>query len=109
MLDVEDPDDILHVAPADVSAGKAHRQRKQQCRIFTSCNLIAEMDLAFIIYCFFEDLRMIQDFLKETRKRYKASEVDLMAPKMLSKPEAYQAISSVIFLPSLSARVEAQL
>ncbi|KAL8641472.1 MAG: hypothetical protein Q9226_008630, partial [Calogaya cf. arnoldii] len=73
-------------------------------------------DIAFVIYCFFEDLHRIQDFLKETWTTYKNGTLDLMtcammtdlaldlvrraeediigqAPTLLGGPRSYEAIS----------------
>lgn len=77
-------------------------------------------NLVFLIFCFFEDLHRIQDFLKETWGKQKAGTADLesaaittnialdivrraeediiaTAPAMLAKPRSFQAIAMVIF------------
>ncbi|KAL8644271.1 MAG: hypothetical protein Q9226_007849 [Calogaya cf. arnoldii] len=77
-------------------------------------------DIAFVIYCFFEDLHRIQDFLKETWTKYKDGTLDLktcammtnlaldlvrraeediisQAPTLLRGPRSYEAISVLIF------------
>ena len=37
-----------------------------------------DADIIFQIYCFFEDLHEIQDFLQETWRRYKSGDIDLI-------------------------------
>lgn len=122
MLDVEDTNDVvLDVAASDITAAQ-----KSPTTTAQSANDVYELeiqygaDLAFIVFCFFEDMHRIQDFLKETWTKYKAGTLDLMtatittnvafdlirraeddiiatAPDLLTKPRSYERISLLIF------------
>jgi len=80
-----------------------------------------DIDDAFTIFCFFEDLHRLQDFLKQTWEEYKAGKCDLtivsvttnlafnlvrraeeelianLDPKHYAKPRSYGALSMTIF------------
>lgn len=43
-----------------------------------------QIEMAFDVFCFFEDLHKIQDFLKNTWTRYKASELDLITATVVT-------------------------
>lgn len=43
-----------------------------------------EWDRAFEVYCFFEDLHRIQDFLGDTWSQYKEGTIDLMSATLVS-------------------------
>lgn len=121
MLEVEDTDDVLDLAASDISAAKKTLPSTVQhtCDVF-ELETQRGADLEFSIYCFFEDLHRIQDFLKETWKMNKAGTLDLVtaamttdmaldlvrraeediiaaAPGLLAKPRSYEAISLIIF------------
>ncbi|KAA6408554.1 MAG: hypothetical protein FRX48_07636 [Lasallia pustulata] len=120
-LGVEDVEDVLDITVADCGAMKAKQSSKKEsaCEVF-ELDLNNEIDSTFDVFCFFEDLHRIQDFLKETWKSYKAGKVDLLTatattnaairlvsqaeediiatkPQAFSKPKSYKAIAAVIF------------
>lgn len=125
MLNVEDTNDIvLDLAASDISATSATKKSSKATTPHSSDVYELEIqhgtDLAFLIFCFFEDLHRIQDFIKETWGKQKAGTVDLetaavttnialdivrraeediiaTAPAMLAKPRSFQAIAMVIF------------
>lgn len=122
MLDVEDTNDVvLDVAASDVTvAKKSPSPTAQAANDVYELEIQYGADLAFIIFCFFEDMHRIQDFLKETWIKYKAGKLDLMtvttttnvafdlirrseddiiaaAPDLLKKPRSYESISLLIF------------
>lgn len=125
MLNVEDTNDIvLDLAASDISATSATKKSSKAITPHSSDVYELEIqhgtDLAFLIFCFFEDLHRIQDFIKETWGKQKAGTVDLetaavttnialdivrraeediiaTAPAMLAKPRSFQAIAMVIF------------
>ena len=90
----------------------------------------SDIEHAFIIFCFFEDLHRLQEFLQETWKEYKTSNCDLtvasvttnlafnlvrraedelianLDPKRYSKPDSYRALSKTIFYEDSFARGE---
>jgi hypothetical protein len=60
MLDVEDADDILDVAASDISIAKTPSSKKGATSdVWILYQIEAEMDLAFAVFCFFEDLHRI--------------------------------------------------
>ena len=125
LLQVEDIDDDVEFTAPEVSVPLKHTQFKAQGKPRAESEVWelddeANADLAFIAFCFFEDLHRIQEFLKTTWKEYKAGELDLMtcamtsnlafdlvrraeediinkAPSLLHKPRSYKAISTLIF------------
>ncbi|KAL8843498.1 MAG: hypothetical protein Q9170_000002 [Blastenia crenularia] len=77
-------------------------------------------ELAFIIFCFFEDLHRIQDFITELWQKYKAGQCDLhtaaiptnaafdlvrqaeedliaQTPKVFSRKRSYESIAIIVF------------
>lgn len=125
MLNVEDTNDIvLDLAASDISATSAAKKSSKATTPHSwdvyELEIQHGTDLAFLIFCFFEDLHRIQDFIKETWGKQKAGTVDLeaaavttnialdivrraeediiaTAPAMLAKPRSFQAIAMVIF------------
>lgn len=125
MLNVEDTNDIvLDLAASDISATSAAKKSSKATTPHSwdvyELEIQHGTDLAFLIFCFFEDLHRIQDFIKETWDKQKAGTVDLeaaavttnialdivrraeediiaTAPAMLAKPRSFQAIAMVIF------------
>ena len=89
-----------------------------------------EIEHAFIIFCFFEDLHGIQSFIQEIWKEYKTNKCDLtvasvttnlafnlvrraedelianLDPKRYSKPKSYYALAMTIFYEDSYARGE---
>ena len=125
MLNVEDTNDIvLDLAASDISATSAAKKSSkataQDSWDVYELEIQYGTDLAFLIFCFFEDLHRIQDFIKETWRKQKAGTVDVetaavttnialdivrraeediiaIAPALLAKPRSYQEIAMVIF------------
>lgn len=125
MLNVEDTNDIvLDLAASDISATSAAKKSSKATAPHSwdvyELEIQYGTDLAFLIFCFFEDLHRIQDFIKETWGKQKAGTVGLeaaavttnialdivrraeediiaTAPAMLAKPRSFQAIAMVIF------------
>lgn len=122
MLNVEDTNDVdLDVAASDVTtAKKSPTSTAQLANDVYELEIQYGTDLAFVVFCFFEDMHRIQDFLKETWRKYKAGTLDLMtatfttnvafelirraeddiiatAPDLFSKPRSYEQISLLIF------------
>lgn len=125
MLNVEDTNDIvLDLAASDISATSAAKKSSkataQDSWDVYELEIQYGTDLAFLIFCFFEDLHRIQDFIKETWRKQKAGTVDVetaavttnialdivrraeediiaTAPALLAKPRSYQEIAMVIF------------
>ncbi|KAL9011045.1 MAG: hypothetical protein Q9173_004081 [Seirophora scorigena] len=77
-------------------------------------------ELAFVIFCFFEDLHRTQDFVKELWRKYKARKCDLhtaaittnaafdlvrqaeedlisQAPKLFNRKRSYESIAIIVF------------
>lgn len=105
---------------ATSEAKKSSKATTKHCWDVYELEIQHGTDLAFLIFCFFEDLHHIQDFIKETWCKQKAGTVDLetaavttnmaldivrreeegiiaTAPAMLAKPRSFQAIAMVIF------------
>lgn len=125
MLNVEDTNDIvLDLAASDISATSAAKKfskaTAQDSWDVYELEIQYGTDLAFLIFCFFEDLHRIQDFIKETWRKQNAGTVDVetaavttnialdivrraeediiaTAPALLAKPRSYQEIAMVIF------------
>ena len=90
----------------------------------------SDIEHAFIIFCFFEDLHRVQKCIQETWKDYRTSKCDLtvasvttnlafnlvrraedelianLDPKRYSKPDSYRALSMTIFYEDSFARGE---
>ena len=120
-LQIEDAEDILDIGESDVSAvKKVSPSKKQLIQNIYELKIQSVADVAFEIFCFFEDLHNVRGFLKGTWKKYKAGELDLMTttitthaafdivrraedeiidmqPKLFSKPRSYEGISTIIF------------
>ena len=133
VLGLEETGDDLDLAATeaatDPSAAKKSPAKYHTVEIY---ELEDQLDIehAFIIFCFFEDLHRLQDFLQETWKGYKTCQCDLtvasvttnlalnlvrraeeelianLDPKRYSKPDSYQALSMVIFYEDAFARGE---
>ncbi len=125
----DDLDLVAGEAATDLSVAKKNPAKDCIVEIY---ELEDELDIehAFIIFCFFEDLHRLQDFLQETWKGYKSSKCDLtvasvttnlalnivrraedelianLNPKRYSKPDSYQALSMTIFYEDSFARGE---
>lgn len=125
MLNVEDTNDIvLDLAASDINATSAAKKfskaTAQDSWDVYELEIQYGTDLAFLIFCFFEDLHRIQDFIKETWRKQNAGTVDVetaavttnialdivrraeediiaTAPALLAKPRSYQEIAMVIF------------
>ena len=89
-----------------------------------------DIEHAFIIFCFFEDLHRIQNFLQDIWKEYKNNNCDLtvasvttnlafnlvrraedelianLDPKRYSKPDSYHALAMTIYYEDAYARGE---
>ncbi|CAL8575762.1 hypothetical protein XPA_001666 [Xanthoria parietina] len=125
MLKVHDTDSDVDLTATEVHAPVKQPPTKSQPKSQVECEvweLVEEFstDIAFVIFCFFEDLHRIQDFLKETWKKYKDGDLDLstcamttnlaldlvrraeediigQAPVLLGGQRSYEAISILIF------------
>ncbi|KAI4279291.1 MAG: hypothetical protein L6R38_005073 [Xanthoria sp. 2 TBL-2021] len=125
MLKVHDTDSDVDLTATEVQASAKQTPTKSQTKSQVErevWELVEEFstDIAFVIFCFFEDLHRIQDFLKETWKKYKDGTLDLMtcamttnlaldlvrraeediinqAPMLLGGPRSYEALSVLIF------------
>ena len=125
MLQVEDNDNDVDITAPEITVEPKGISKKPQAKGPSEqevWELVEEfgIEIGFIIFCFFEDLHRIQDFLKKTWQEYKHGRLDLMtctmttnlafdlvrraeeevisqAPEMLGKPRSYEAISMLIF------------
>lgn len=118
-LDVEDLDESLSVSASDVVITNTKHVKARTIDVY-ELEGQSEIDHAFLIFCFFEDLHSVQDTLKETWEGYKAGTCDLVTatvitnlafhlvrhaedaiisldPKRYSKPRSYDAMSLLIF------------
>jgi hypothetical protein len=81
-LDMEDPKDIVDDSTTleQLSAVVTPTQKKSSTKALDVYELEFNdlVDRAFAVFCFFEDLHLIQDFLNESWKDYKARKIDLM-------------------------------
>ena len=118
-LDVEDLNEFPGIAVSDVIVAN---KKSVKGRIIDVYELQgqSEIDHAFVIFCFFEDLHRLQDTLKETRESYKAAicpvvvaslvtnlafnlvrraeeEIISLDLKRYSKPRSHDALSLEIF------------
>ena len=124
-LTIEDTDEALDLAGAEVATSNLCAAKKSQAkdRSVEIYELEGQSDIddAFTIFCFFEDLHRLQDFLKETWDRCKVGTCDLIVvsvttnlainlvrraeeeliaildPKRYWKPHYYQVLSLNIF------------
>lgn len=125
MLKVHDTDSDVDLTATEVHAPVKQPPTNSQPNSQVECEVwevVEEFstDIAFVIFCFFEDLHRIQDFLKETWKKYKDGALDLStcamatnlaldlvrraeediigeAPVLLGGQRSYEAISILIF------------
>lgn len=125
MLNVEETNEfVLDLAASDIgatsAATKSSKATVQDSWDVYELEIQYRTDLAFLIFCFLEDLHCIQDFIKETWRKQKVGIVDLetvddttnialdivrraeedviaTAPALLAKPRSYQEIAMVIF------------
>ena len=125
MLQVEDKDDDVDITAPEITVERKDTSKKPQAKAPSEREVweLAEefsIEISFIVFCFFEDLHRIQNFLKKTWQEYKHGRVDLMtctmttnlaldlvrraeedvigqAPEMIGKPRSYEAISMLIF------------
>ena len=98
--------------------------------MFMSLRGQSDIDDAFAIFCFFEDLHRLQDFVKETWDSYRVGKCDLrvasvttnlalslvrraeeelianLDPKRYAEPKSYQALSLTIFYEDSFAKGE---
>ena len=114
-----DADKSLDIAAADVSAAKMTAAPKTAQPIY-ELESDSDVDLAFIVFCFFEDLHCVQNSPRETWTMYQASILDHMtattntntaldlvgrveenimtiAPTLVTKPRSYEGIAPIIF------------
>ena len=120
-LEIEDIDDDLDVEASDIVAvGKSQISKNTAVHDVYEIEDFIDFDIAFAIFCFFEDLHRMEDFLRNCWKDYKAGITDLItatmttnaaieivrraeediiaiAPQVLSKPNSYEDISIIIF------------
>ena len=124
-LAIENTDEALDLAAAGVATSNLGVAKKSQAKDRSEeiYGLEGQFDIdnAFIIFCFFEDLHRQQDFLKETWDRCKVGTCDLavasvrtnlafnlvrrakeeliaiLDPKRYWTPQSYQALSLTIF------------
>ena len=131
-LHVDDIDETLDITTSNVNqaVGKTPKT-KSKVEYEEVYELIDEfcIDVSFTIFCFFEDLHRIQDFMKQTWMRYVKKELDLMtcamttnialdmirraeediidqASALLKKPRSYEGIAMVIFFAESFAKGE---
>ena len=118
-LDVEDLDESLDVAASDVVITNKKPAKGHSIDVY-ELEGQCEIDHAFIIFCFFEDLHRLQNALRETWESYKAGTCDLVLasvvtnlafslvrraeeeiitldPERYSKPRSYESLSLEIF------------
>ena len=80
-LAIEDTDEALDLAATEVATSNLGEAKKSQAedRSVEIYELEGQsgIDDAFTIFCFFEDLHRLQDFLKETWDRRKVGTCDL--------------------------------
>ncbi|KAI4174861.1 MAG: hypothetical protein LQ348_006288 [Seirophora lacunosa] len=127
MLNVEESPDV---DPAEVSAIAAAVNMATKSKASKGESEIAvyelededefDEELAFVIFCFFEDLHRTQDFVKELWQKYKARKCDLhtaaittnaafdlvrqaeedlisQAPKLFNRKRSYESIAIIVF------------
>lgn len=118
-LDVEDLDKSLNVAASDVFITNKKPAKGHGVDVYElECQ--SDIEPAFVVFYFFEDLHRVQDSLKETWESYKAGTCDLISalvitnlafnfvrrakegiinldPERFSTPRSYDALSLEIF------------
>lgn len=127
-LDVEDVDESQNFAASDVVIANKKPSKGRSIDVY-ELEYQLDIDHAFLIFCFFEDLHRVQDALKETWESYKAGKCDLVVasvitnlafilvrraeeeiislePNMYSKPRSYNALSLEIFYAESFSRGE---
>lgn len=82
-LIVEDLDDPLIVSASDVFIASTKSAKGRSIDVYELQGQ-AEIDTAFIIFCFFEDLHRMQVDLKETWEGYKAGTCDLIVASVVT-------------------------
>ena len=90
-LEVEDTEDIVEtesniqtVSPANISQKTAPKSAQTKAIDVFQLEHDDAYDRNFGIFCFFEDLHRIQDFLNDTWKKYKAGELDLITASLVT-------------------------
>ncbi|MCJ1453626.1 hypothetical protein MMC28_003973 [Mycoblastus sanguinarius] len=119
VLDIEDPDDAMDLVASEVSVTNKPPSKTRTVDIY-ELEAQSDIDDAFIIFCFFEDLHRVQDFLRVTWEGYKTGRCDLTVASAItnlafnlvrraedeivsldtgrySKPHSYEPLSMVIF------------
>lgn len=118
-LDVEDLDKSLNVAASDVFIKNKKPAKGHGVDVYELGGQ-SDIEPAFVVFCFFEDLYRVQDSLQETWESYKAGTCDLISamvitnlafnlvrraeegiisldPERFSTPRSYDALSLEIF------------
>lgn len=85
-LDVEDTDESLDIIASDIStmAAPTKDTSKNQSPAVYEVEVDYKWDFQFAIYCFFEDLHNLQEYLQGTWKRYKAGDIDIISATILT-------------------------
>ncbi|KAI6711844.1 hypothetical protein JHW43_005649 [Diplocarpon mali] len=80
VLELEDiDDDMTNITVSDVVPNKTKESEKCTAQDTYEIEVDNDTEMAFMIYCFFEDLHRIQDLLKETWKQYTTGSINLLA------------------------------
>jgi hypothetical protein len=133
-LEVEDINDEaldITVSEAIKTIPKPHiTQAKAQAVEEFELDMGPNADLQFMVFCFYEDVHAMQEFLKETWSKYAAGEIDLLIaavttnvgcelirnaeeevksriPNVCENESSYHAITSIIhFVPSFNGELK---
>ncbi|KAF7908336.1 uncharacterized protein EAF01_004091 [Botrytis porri] len=85
MLEVEDVgEDDLNITPTDIVNVNAVKPRAKKHLNICEMKIEDTIDLDFVVFCFFEDLQRIQEFLKETWKLVTKEELDATTASLVS-------------------------
>ncbi|KAL2001017.1 hypothetical protein VTN02DRAFT_2330 [Thermoascus thermophilus] len=81
-LDVEDTDESLDIVASDI--GTMEDTSQKQSRAVYEVEVDCIWDFQFAMYCFFEDLHSLQEYLQGTWKRYRAGDIDIVSATILT-------------------------
>lgn len=89
-LEVEDTDDLLDIAASEIAAIPSTPSTKVQLS-HDVYELESGFDHTFIIFCLFEDLHCMQEFIKETWQKVKLGEFNANTASILTDVAIYLA------------------
>ncbi|KAE9381957.1 hypothetical protein N431DRAFT_491236 [Stipitochalara longipes BDJ] len=86
-LAVEDtPDESLDISVSEIAASTAVAAKSLQNKVLDIYELERSMEeeLQFRVFCFFEDLHRVEDFLKETWQQFADGQIDLVSASLVT-------------------------